>query len=75
MNEDFISQIIEAARTAGFFGFLLMFFMYWRSDAERRKLQDERDELLTKTLGIANEVKDALREITKAIWTSERKRD
>lgn len=73
MNDDFITQIIEAARTAGFFGFLLMFFMWWRSDTERAKLQGERDALLERMISVANEVKEALREVTKAIWTSGRK--
>lgn len=47
---DLVSGIWNATQQAGVFGAMLMFYMWLRSEAQRVKLQDERDALLERVL-------------------------
>ena len=60
-------QAWEAAKLAGPFGTMLMFAMWWRADAERVKLQTERDALLERVLTSINAVGEAIRDNTRAM--------
>lgn len=59
----FVNDIWTAARQAGPFAALLTTYMWLRSEAERRKLQDERDELLERVLTGMNSSTTALQDL------------
>lgn len=64
---DVVRQILELARSAGPFGAVLMFFMWYRSDKERIKLQGKFDEYSTNTVAALAGVKEALRDMNQLL--------
>lgn len=60
---DVVKQIWDAARVAGPFGAMLMFYMWRLSDKERREGQKKYDELAASTLAAISGVKEALRDV------------
>lgn len=61
--EEFARGIWEAAKIAGPFGTMLMFFVWLRTDNERRTLQGKFDKLSEDTLKMMHGVKEALRDV------------
>lgn len=59
-----LGQLWELARTAGPFGTAIMFYIWMRTDKERRKNQKEKDLLLERVLTSMNKVNEALRDLT-----------
>lgn len=66
-------EIWEAAKLAGPFGTLIMAFVWWRTDSERKHLQKERDGLLERMLLSMTSATDAIKENTQAILLMDRR--
>lgn len=60
---DYVKTIWEAARNAGPFGVMLMFYMWRLSDKERRDGQKKYDALAESTLAAISGVKEAIRDV------------
>jgi hypothetical protein len=56
-------ELWEAARTAGPFGNLLLLFILWRVNKERRELLEQREALLERVLKMGGDTTEAVREI------------
>lgn len=61
--ESMLVKIWEAAQVAGPFGTMLMFFVWLRTDKERRELQKKFDEQHEDTITALGGVKEALRDV------------
>lgn len=59
---EFLPNLWEKIQQAGPFSTAVMIYMWTRSEAERRKLQDERDGLLERVLMAMNNGTQALRD-------------
>lgn len=71
--EGFLVDLWELARTAGPFGTALMFFMWWRSDAERKEERTGRANDLEIFKKAMTDATDAIKENTRAILFIDRK--
>lgn len=69
----FLQDIWEAAKVPSPFIAMFSLFMWWRSENRSERLQSRMDTYLERTLNTINEVKDAIRENSKAILTAVRK--
>lgn len=66
-SDNFLIDLWEAAKLAGPFGTMLMAFVWWRSDAERKALQTASDDRLERMIDAMNGTAEAIKENTKAI--------
>jgi hypothetical protein len=64
---DILSDLWEAAKTAGPFGTLLMLILYYRQDGERRQLLADYKALLRETLDGLNSTRNAVVDLAKTL--------
>lgn len=60
---DVVKQLWESAKLAGPFGTMLLFYIWQRTDKERRDGQKKYDELAASTLAAISGVKEAIRDV------------
>lgn len=60
METSWLSELWALAKQAGPFATLLMFFFWWRTESERRTLQDSHNQLLERVLNAMNSATNAV---------------
>lgn len=71
MEPNWLADMWTAAKQAGPFGTLLMLIIWWKTDAERLRLQRDRDALLERVVKALEAAADAMENVVQ--WSTRRR--
>ncbi len=71
--ENSLVDLWGAIQKAGPFAGMIMFYLWWKTDGERLKLQSERDALLERVLDSMNTASSSIVTITEVFKSNQKK--